>query len=104
MATASGGEGYTTRNSWATVLGRSLIPGRNRNVLEVVLEKESKGSYRVSDIECAKFLGKIGLDVKSGGEIEGIQICPNGRGVKFITLKEQVDMSKYFRYDVIEVS
>ena len=74
------------------------------NVLEVVLEKESRGSFAVSDAECAKFLGKLGLDLRPGVVVEGVQICPNGRGVLFITLKEQVEISRYCRYDVMEVS
>ena len=47
------------------------------NVLEVVLEKESRGSFAVSDAECAKFLGKLGLDLRPGVEVEGVQIFPN---------------------------
>ena len=75
-----------------------------KNVLEVVLEKNFKGSFTVSDTECAKFLCKIGLDTRSGADIEGVQICPNGRGVILITLKDDVNVERFCRYDVIEVS
>ena len=36
--------------------------------------------------------------------IDGIQICPSGRGVIFITFKQEVDIDRYSRYDVIEVT
>ena len=42
--------------------------------------------------------------MKYGAEIEGVQICPNGRGVIFITLKENVNIDRFCCYDVIEVS
>ena len=90
--------------SWAAVLGKSLISVSKKNVLEVVLQKDSKGSFTVSDIECAKFLTKIGIDMRSGADIEGVQICPNGRGAIFITLKENVNIDRFCRYDIIEVS
>ena len=87
-------------DSWATITSRCV----NKNVLEVILEKDVRGSFSVSDIECARFLSKLGLDLRPGCEIESVQICPNGRGVLYITLKESVDISRYCRYDVIEVS
>ena len=60
------------KDSWAAVLGKSLISAAKKNVLEVVLEKNFKGSFTVSDLECAKFLCKIGLDTRSGADIEGV--------------------------------
>ena len=110
MSTNSGGPGsnvqhISSRNeSWAAVLGRSRVSVPRKNELEVVLEKNFKGSFSVSDIECAKFLFKIGIYMKSWAEIEGVQICPNGRGVIFITLKENVNIDRFCCYDVIEVS
>ena len=90
--------------SWADVLGRSVVSNVNKNILEVVLEKDSKGSFSVSDSDCAKFLLKLGLDMKTGRHVDGVQICPNGRGVMYITLKDQVDMANFYRYDVIDVT
>ena len=92
------------KETWAAVLGRSLTQRQNKNVLEVILEKDLKGSFVVSDLECAKFLAKIGLDTRPGMQIDGIQICPSGRGVIYITLKDFVDASKFSRYDVIDVT
>ena len=36
--------------------------------------------------------------------VDGVQICPNGRGVIFLTLKPNLDIGRYCRYDVIEVT
>ena len=92
------------KNSWAAVLERSLVRTTNKNVLEVVLEKDFTGSFVVSQLECAKFLSKLGLDMKSDGQIDAVQICPNGRGTIYITLKDNVDLNRYCRYDVVDVT
>ena len=42
--------------------------------------------------------------MRPGYQIEGVQICPNGRGVIFITLKKEVDISKFCRYDIIDMT
>ena len=36
--------------------------------------------------------------------MEAVQICPNGRGVILITLKQGVPIEKFCRHDVIEVT
>ena len=90
--------------SWAQRLGNGIEPHLNKNILEVILEKDFRGGFSLSDTECAKFLVKLGLDLRSGEQIEGLQVCPNGRGIVYITLKETIDPSKFYRFDVIEVS
>ena len=90
--------------SWAAVLEKSLVRNTSKNVLEVILEKESRGSFIVSESDCAKFMLKLGLDMKTGNHIEGVQICPSGRGVIYITLKDNVDISSFYRYDVMDVT
>ena len=86
--------------SWASVTSRFS----NKNVLEVILDKDYRGSYVVSENECAKFLNKLGLDLRLGAQVEGVQICPNGRGVMYITLGQQVDPTKFCRYDVVDIT
>ena len=98
------GTGGTAYRSWAAVLGRNLAPSLNKNVLEVVLEKDIRGSFTVSETECAHLLRRLGLDSRAGVHIEGCQICPNGRGVIFITLKKEVEIGNFCRYDVLDVT
>ena len=44
----------------------NLVPTRhNRNILEVSLEKDSGGAFIVSYSECARLLGKLGLDLQT---------------------------------------
>ena len=65
MSTHSGG-GFPSagrKETFASVLERSLVPSLNRNVLEVILEKDSKGSFVVTESGCAKFLSKLGLNL-----------------------------------------
>ena len=80
MSTQSGGslsalnwidmvEVAARKNSWAAVLERSLVQITNKNVLEVVLEKDFTDSFVVSQLECAKFLSKFGLDMNPNGPI-----------------------------------
>ena len=90
--------------TWAAVLGRTLAPGLNKNVLEVVLEKDSRGSFNVKENECANLLRKLGLDPRPGVHVVGAQICPQGRGLIYITLKEEVELSRFCRHDVFEVT
>ena len=121
MSTKSGGkdnsepvileDGYRLRpaiegegDSWAALVERSMVKRSDKNILEVVLEKDVKGSFVVGDLDCAKFLRKIGLDMRPDGPVDGVQICPNGRGVLYITLKDHEDLNKYCRYDVLEIT
>ena len=97
--TASGGS-----KSWASILGKSLAPSLDKNVLEVILEKDSRGGFSVSDTECSNLLRKLGLDQRPGVHIEEVQICPNGRGVIFITLKKGVEIARYCRHEVLDVT
>ena len=90
--------------SWAERLGSSLPSSLNRNVLEVVLEKDERGAFIVKEEECARLIVKIGLDPHPGAQIEEVQICPNGRGVILITLKDNVRIEDYCRYDVLIVT
>ena len=46
----------------------------------------------------------IGLDPLPGGQVEVVQICPNGRGVIFITLKDSVQIDSFCRYDVLAIT
>ena len=68
------------------------------------LVKDSGGAFVVSDSECARLLGKLGLDLRPGVHMEGVQVCPNGRGVILITLKDNIKPESFCRYDVLQVS
>ena len=92
------------RKSWASVLGGNLPVRDNKNVLEVVLEKDARGSFTVTDIECAHMMKKLSLDPRPGVHVEEVQICPQGRGVIFITLKKDIEITRFCRYDVIEIT
>ena len=98
------GTSFGTTRSWADVLGRNLAPCLNKNVLEVVLEKDIRGSFQVSEQECANLIRRLGLGQRAGVHVEGVQICPNGRGVIFITLKKEVEIGNFCRYDVLDVT
>lgn len=98
-----GGQGRASM-SWAERLGSSLPSSLNKNVLEVVLEKDTRGAFAVTEEECARMMKKVGLDLLPGGQVEGVQICPNGRGVIFITLKDHVEMEKFCSYDIIAIT
>ena len=90
--------------SWASVLGSSLPKFENRNVLEVILEKDTRGSFIVSESECFNLIRRLGLDTRPGINVEGVQICPNGKGVIYITLNENVEIGKFCKYEVLEVT
>ena len=97
-------DGNVVKKSWASVLGGSLPIRDNNNVLEVTLEKDSRGSFIVTESDCFNLLRRLGLDPRPGIHVEGVQICPQGRGVIFITLKKEVNIARFCRYDVLEVT
>ena len=90
--------------SWAKHVDNVMPNQLNRNILEVVLEKDERGPFVVSETECAKLMTKIGLDLRPGVEVESVQLCPNGRGVILITLGDSINIEKFCRYDVIMVT
>ena len=49
-------------------------------------------------------LSRLGLDPRPGIYVEGLQICPQGRGVIFITLKKEADPARFCRNDVLMVT
>ena len=90
----------------AQLLGSNLPTCWDKNVLEVVLEKDDRGMFMVSqeDCACARLLAKLGIDQRPGVHLETVQICPTGRGVILITLKKEVQIDRFCRYDVLEVT
>ena len=94
----------TGSRSYAALLSSNLPSAWNKIVLEIVLEKDFKGPFNVSESDCARVISKLGLDSRPGVQVEAIQICPNGRGSLLITLKNEVIIENYCSHDVFEVS
>ena len=99
-----GGNRPAHRASWAEMLGSTLPSGWNKNILEIVLEKDQRGAFIVSDHDCARVMQKLGLDQRPGVHVESVQICPNGRGVILITLQPNVPVANFCRHDIFEVT
>ena len=95
-----GGNRPAHRASWAEMLGSTLPSGWNKNILEIVLEKDQRGAFIVSDHDCARVMQKLGLDQRPGVHVESVQICPNGRGVIMITLQPNVPVANFCRHDI----
>ena len=96
--------GGNFRGSWAEMLGSTLPSSWNKNLLEIVLEKDISGAFMVSDHDCARVMKKIGLDQRPEVQVDSVQICPNGRGRILITLKNSVAIENFCRYDIFEVT
>ena len=77
--------GVKVGKSYAALLSSNLPSTWNKNVLEIVLEKDTRGSFNVSEDDCARVMRKLSLDPHPGVHVESVQICPNGRGVLLIT-------------------
>ena len=78
--------------SWAQLLGNSLPSSWDKNILEVVLQKDTRGSFNISDEDCARFMRKLGLDPRPGIHVEAIQILPLGRHARFVMFICQSDV------------
>ena len=95
--------GSGSSSSWAQIISKSM-PADNKNVLEIILQKDEKGPFLVNQEECVKLLRKLGIDTRPGYQMEEIQVCPNGRGSILVTFKKEVPIESFCRYDVIEVT
>ena len=73
-------------------------------MLEISLEKDEKGSFNVSIEDCARMMGKLGIESKPGTHVQSVQICPNGRGVVYITLNDSIPIEKFCHHDVLQVT
>ena len=96
--------GKSGSRTWAERLSSTLPTCWNKNILEVILEKDSRGSFIVNESDCARMMRKIGLDIRPGVQVEGVQICPSGRGLILITLKKEVKIESFCGHDVFEVT
>ena len=54
------------RASWAKMVESSLPSSWNKNILEVILEKDERGAFNVNDTECSNLLKKLGIDPRPG--------------------------------------
>ena len=92
-----------SRGSWASLLGGNLPARNDDNVMEIVLEKDERGSFNASDEEVARALQKLGADLRPGVHIETVQICPMGKNVIRVTLNKNVDISRFCNREVFEI-
>lgn len=90
--------------SYAALLCSNLPSVMKTNVLEIILEKDVRGPYSVSVDDIVKMMSKVGIDPKPGVHLECVQICPNGRGVIFVTLKKDVPIERFCSHDVVQVT
>ena len=88
--------------SWASLASKGSLRRLEKNVMEVILEKDDKGGFNTSENDTARLLQKLGVDL--GSHCEMVQICPLGRNVIQVTLKKDVNMEKFFNKEVFEVS
>ena len=98
------GDPNSQRRSYATQLSSNLPTSLKKNVIEVILEKDSKGPFNVSVEDCFKVIVKLGIDPQPGVHLESVQICPNGRGVVFLTFKKEIPIEKFCGHEVIQVT
>ena len=101
---SGGGQQPGVVKTYAAMLGSNLPVSLNKNVLEIVLEKDDRGSFNVDEEACARVMYKLGIDPRPGVHVEGVQICPNGRGIILVTLKNEVSIDRFCQFDVFEVT
>ena len=49
------------RKSWAQLVGSTLPSSWKKNILKIVLEKDERGPFSVSDTVCSHLMFKLGL-------------------------------------------
>ena len=85
------------------MLGGNLPTRNDKNVMEIILEKDERGVFNASDEEVAKALSKLGADLRPGVHIEGVQICPMGKNVIQVTLNKNVEIDRFCKKDLFEL-
>ena len=65
-------DGEGKRPSWAQLLGSNLPTSWDKNVLEVILDKDERGSFNVGHEDTARLLRKLGLDNRPGVHVESV--------------------------------
>ena len=96
MAQASGGQ-----SSWASQAAKGSFKKLSKNVMEIFLEKDVKGVFDASDSETARVLQKLGVDVSS--HVEMVQICPLGKNVIQVTLKDDISVDRFANKEAFEI-
>ena len=92
----SQGNGANAKSLYSRVAGLNTSVRDKKNVLEVRLEKsESSAKFILSDEEAFKLLKCLKISVN---DCEAVQVCPIGKGVVYITLKPNVDISQFLSW------
>ena len=87
--------------SWSSLAAKGCVKKLDKNVMEIILEKDVKGAFNATDTEAAKVLQKLGVDVSN--QVEMVQICPLGKNIIQVTLKEGVNMDRFIGKEAVEV-
>ena len=91
-------------SSYETMLGGNMPTRNDKNVMEIVLEKDEKGVFNETEEEVAKALTKLGADLHPlGVHVESVQICPMGRNMIQVTLNKNVDIARFCNKEVFEI-
>ena len=77
--------------SWASHATKGSLRRLDKNVMEILLEKDERGLFDVSDNEVARLLQKLGVSLEN--HVEMVQICHLGRNTIQVTLKKNVSIS-----------
>ena len=96
MAQASDGP-----SSWASHAAVGSFQKLSKNVMEIYLEKDAKGGFDASDSETARVLQKLGVDISS--HVHMVQICPLGKNVIQVTLKDNINIDRFINKEAFEV-
>ena len=87
--------------SWSSLAAKGCVKKLDKNVMEIIPEKDVKGAFNATDTEAAKVLQKLGVDVSN--QVEMVQICPLGKNIIQVTLKEGVNMDRFIGKEAVEV-
>ena len=96
MAQASDGP-----SSWASHAAVGSFQKLSKNVMEIYLEKDVKGGFDASDSKTARVLQKLGVDISS--HVDMVQICPLGKNVIQVTLKDNINIDRFVNKEAFEV-
>ena len=97
------GGGGERRSLYSSIAGLNKSARDKKNVLEVNLEKhDEKAKFKLEESDIENLMKTLKI---SRNDCEGIQVCPLGKPVVFITLKNEINIEKFnkWRFESIVV-
>ena len=85
---------HPAKKSYSGIASINKSVRENKNILEVRLERAEGARFNLTAVETEGLLVKHGID---SNHFTGVNSCPEGKGVVYITLHPSVNINRFLR-------